>query len=160
MKLLRNALTLISRPALAGDYFQFLLSQARHGGEFVRAFPAEKVMVGGLSGFSEFHSCAKFAKTAERKFLSKFPFGDGPILDVGGNLGLFSLMMARRFPNRTIHAFEPNPSTFEAIRSNFECNGCRYAHAHPQVIAAHDGEVHFQADPVDRATTHLSLIHI
>ena len=155
MKLLRNALTLISRPALAGDYCQFLLSQAQHGGEFVRAFPAEKVVVGGLSGFSEFHSCANFAKTAEREFLSKFPFGDGPILDVGGNLGLFSLLMARRFPNRTIHAFEPNPSTFKAMRANFERNGCRYAKAYPHALAAHNGEVSFEANPVDRATTHI-----
>jgi FkbM family methyltransferase len=155
VKLLRNALTLFSRPSLAGDYIRFRLSQARHSGEFVRSFPAEKLLIGGLSGFSEYHSCARFTNTAERLFLTRFPFGDGPVLDVGGNLGLFSLLMAHRFADRTIHAFEPNPSTFKVMRANFARNGCLFAFAHPQAVAAHDGEVSFQANPVDRATTHI-----
>ena len=50
------------------------------------AFCPAALEIGGLSGFSEFHSRANFVNAAERRFLRDFPFDDGPILDVGANL--------------------------------------------------------------------------
>jgi FkbM family methyltransferase len=112
--------------------------------------------VGGLSGFSEFHSCARAVNQAEQNFLTRFSFGDGAILDVGANLGIISLLMARRFPGRPIHAFEPNPSALLSLRANFVRNKCNHAQAYAAAIAAHDGEILFQVDPVNRATTHIA----
>jgi FkbM family methyltransferase len=155
MRSLRNAFNLVSDPKLARDYLRFRLNKIRSNGEIIRQFPEDNLTIGGLSGFSEFHSCANFISNAERKFLNRFSFADGPIIDVGANLGIFSLLLARRFPDRIIYAFEPNPSTFEAMRANLSRNRCPKVQAHQKAIASSDGEISFQANPVDRATTHI-----
>ena len=119
----RNALRLLLRPRLACDYVQFLWGRLQFGCDVVRVLP-EGLRIGGLSGFSEFHSCANFVNAAERRFLRDFPFDGWPILDVGANLGIFSLLLAKRLPENQIHAFEPNPSTFRAMLVNFMRNCC------------------------------------
>lgn len=46
-------------------------------------------------------------------------FGDGlTIVDVGANVGSFSLWADLRWPRSTIHAYEPNPSTFDMLVRN------------------------------------------
>jgi FkbM family methyltransferase len=45
------------------------------------------------------------------------------VLDVGANVGLFSLWAADRDPRRRIWAYEPNPRNLEALRRNVDCNG-------------------------------------
>lgn len=46
-------------------------------------------------------------------------FGDGlTILDVGANVGAFSLWADLRWPRSTIHAYEPHPRTFEMLTRN------------------------------------------
>ncbi len=43
------------------------------------------------------------------------------MLDIGANTGSFS-MLAKRHPNLTSHAFEPNPETFEILNNNVSLN--------------------------------------
>lgn len=45
---------------------------------------------------------------------------DACVFDVGANIGLFSLLVRQRCPGASIHAFEPAPVTFEALRTNLE----------------------------------------
>jgi natural product biosynthesis luciferase-like monooxygenase protein/FkbM family methyltransferase len=45
------------------------------------------------------------------------------VLDVGANIGFFSLFVHQRSPGARIFAFEPFPPTFEALRSNVELYG-------------------------------------
>jgi len=40
------------------------------------------------------------------------------ILDVGANIGIFSLWAEHRFPRATIHAYEPNPRAFQFLQAN------------------------------------------
>ena len=40
------------------------------------------------------------------------------IVDAGANVGLFSVFVARLFPNVRIHAFEPNPAAFACLQAN------------------------------------------
>lgn len=42
----------------------------------------------------------------------------GTIVDVGANIGLFSLWAAHNFPNAEIHAYEPNPRVLSSLRAN------------------------------------------
>ncbi len=44
----------------------------------------------------------------------------GLVLDVGANVGGFSIDMSQRYPNATVVAFEPIPQTFSALKKNFE----------------------------------------
>jgi amino acid adenylation domain-containing protein/FkbM family methyltransferase len=43
---------------------------------------------------------------------------DACIFDVGANIGLFSLFVAQKFPRAKIYAFEPIPTTFQALKAN------------------------------------------
>lgn len=38
------------------------------------------------------------------------------LLDVGGNIGEYSLLLRKNFPNAQIYTFEPNPTTFRLLK--------------------------------------------
>jgi FkbM family methyltransferase len=42
----------------------------------------------------------------------------GDVIDAGANVGIFSIFAAIKYPNATIYSFEPNPSTFKALKEN------------------------------------------
>lgn len=42
------------------------------------------------------------------------------VLDVGSNIGLFSLYLSNKFPDLTIYAFEPVPQNFEVLSANLK----------------------------------------
>jgi FkbM family methyltransferase len=44
------------------------------------------------------------------------------LLDVGANIGVFSIAAATRFPDATIYAFEPNPVAYSRLVRNLELN--------------------------------------
>lgn len=155
MKVIRNTATLLSNPKLAMDYLDYWGTKLRNSGQAMRTFP-DKIKVTGLSGFSEFHSCSKFVSPQERNFLQAYSLNSGALIDVGANLGIVSLILAKRFPERQVHTFEPNPSTFQSLRSNILLNRCDNIKAKQIAIASHDGETTFNADPVNRGTTSIS----
>ena len=41
------------------------------------------------------------------------------ILDVGANIGAFSVFISRVVPDCTVHAFEPMPDVYGALAANF-----------------------------------------
>lgn len=45
------------------------------------------------------------------------------IFDVGANVGLYSLLAARKKPTALVHAFEPTPALVEIIKTNLKLNG-------------------------------------
>jgi len=52
---------------------------------------------------------------------------NGLVLDVGANIGTFSIDVSQRQPSATVIAFEPIPQIFSALKKNFEhrqINGC------------------------------------
>ena len=137
------------------DFVRFWWSRAYNRGEAIRSLEGG-LRIGGLSGFGEFHSCANFVTPDERAFLQKIPSVSGAIIDIGANLGIFSLILAQRCPERDIYAFEPNPTTFEALRANLMRNRAFNVRAYSQAVAAHEGSVAFEADPKNRATTSIA----
>ncbi|WP_212629652.1 FkbM family methyltransferase [Pseudomonas sp. KB-10] len=61
-------------------------------------------------------------ETEETRFL-KAVFGDGDVfLDIGANLGWYSLVLGRNCPGSRIFAFEPIPSTVAALEKNIRLN--------------------------------------
>jgi len=60
---------------------------------------------------------------------------DACVLDVGANIGLFSLFVHRIAPRATVHAFEPLPAPFSALERNLALHGIRGA-AHPFGISS------------------------
>jgi FkbM family methyltransferase len=52
-----------------------------------------------------------------KKLLVKYVRADAPVfIDVGANVGDYSLWLRRHYPNSKILAFEPNPKTFARLR--------------------------------------------
>jgi FkbM family methyltransferase len=48
---------------------------------------------------------------------------DSCVFDVGANIGLFDVYLARNYPGIRIFSFEPFPQTFEVLRANAELHG-------------------------------------
>lgn len=56
--------------------------------------------------------------------LDQIELEDGDlVVDVGANVGIVSLYLAKKFPKCQVIAFEPHPETFEYLKLNVEVNG-------------------------------------
>ena len=64
---------------------------------------------------------------------------DGVILDVGANLGWYSLLLGKRYPEARIHAFEPEPRNLALLRENVERNGLGNVDVHAMAVAESPG---------------------
>jgi len=47
------------------------------------------------------------------------------IVDVGANVGVFSIYAASLFPNATVYAVEPDPTNIEKLRANIALSGLK-----------------------------------
>lgn len=77
-----------------------------------------------------------FVETVDSKDLIKEIFGDGygvisngvtfspgdVVLDIGANEGMFTVFMAKLFPQTKVFAFEPVPRTYEILKRNLKIN--------------------------------------
>jgi FkbM family methyltransferase len=69
------------------------------------------------------------------------------VLDVGANVGWYSLLIARRHPRCTVHAFEPIPHTYGYLEQNIALNRVGNVHAHNLALSDADGEADFYWEP-------------
>jgi len=60
------------------------------------------------------------------------------ILDVGANVGLFSLAARLNFPQAVIHAYEPNPNLDQYLKTDAETANFQY---YLEALGAEDGRV-------------------
>ncbi|MBL8729605.1 MAG: FkbM family methyltransferase [Planctomycetes bacterium] len=60
---------------------------------------------------------------------------DAVALDIGANLGWYSMLLGRRFPGAQVHAFEPEARNLELLRENVRRNGCRGVTVHGVAVA-------------------------
>ena len=66
---------------------------------------------------------------------------DAKILDIGGNVGLFSLAARQFFPQATIHAYEPNSSLEKHLSHQAKIANFDYS---LQALGAKDGQIRLQ----------------
>lgn len=64
--------------------------------------------------------------------------------DIGANIGFFSLVIARKFPDAQVYAFEPCLETFETLLANIHLNGLGNIKPHRVALADHTGEASLQ----------------
>lgn len=65
------------------------------------------------------------------------------VLDIGGNIGWYSINIARVFPEIDIHTFEPIPRTYGYLKENLKMNGVNNVTANNFGIADEDKELTF-----------------
>ncbi|MFM9102184.1 MAG: FkbM family methyltransferase [Cyanobium sp.] len=68
--------------------------------------------------------------------LTKLSQKPATVLDVGGNIGLFTLWAGVNFPQATIHVYEPNPALLHSLESNTQQVG---ATVFAEGVAGQDG---------------------
>jgi FkbM family methyltransferase len=68
---------------------------------------------------------------------------DAVCLDIGANLGLTSLLLGSLARKGHIHAFEPNPRTFEMLRQNIAANRCANVSCHNLALGDVPGQLSF-----------------
>ena len=73
------------------------------------------------------------------------------VLDVGANVGLYTLAMADAVGREgRVHAFEPNPSTLTRLKRNLALNGCDNVVVHAVAVGDRDAVVALRsADPTE-----------
>ncbi len=72
---------------------------------------------------------------------------DAVCLDIGANIGLYTLAMAALAPRGTVFAFEPAPGTYELLKENVAVNGLDNVEAFNLAVAASSGTVDFHDVP-------------
>ena len=75
-----------------------------------------------------------------------FPGGVQPepgwtVLDVGGGIGDFAVMMGSRCPAGTVHSYEPMADSFSLLQHNVALNGAANVVVHQAAVAAREGEL-------------------
>lgn len=65
------------------------------------------------------------------------------ILDIGANIGLFSMAAALDNPTAIVHAFEPLPANFQIFSSMIRANHAFNVHGHELALSDHEGETEF-----------------
>jgi FkbM family methyltransferase len=69
------------------------------------------------------------------------------VVDIGANIGLFSLLARQLWPNSIIHAYEPEPQNFALLQSNMFSQGCTEQltnlHPHSTALGETKGELSF-----------------
>jgi len=85
--------------------------------------------------------------------------GEYTIIDVGANIGFFSLFAYERFPSAKIFSFEPVPNNFEKLKHHVLKNGCDRIHCYLQAVAKENGKNTIWVDPTQEITTNASIRH-
>lgn len=107
------------------------------------------VLRGGNNEWSVVHELL-FAKGYEKAlaWLSARREAEPYVLDLGGNIGLFSLLAARSNPGAKIISFEPGPPNFRMFRMNMLANPelGRRIELREQAVAGNSGEALWNFD--------------
>ncbi|GIW68628.1 MAG: hypothetical protein KatS3mg100_122 [Candidatus Parcubacteria bacterium] len=123
---LRLLMDIACLPSPLRDRFRLLLWAGRHtfSNRGISRRPAAlrvTVSVGGKKAQIELGSHNDLGVLLE-VFAQKvydapqFPASASTIVDLGANIGMAAVWFALRYPQATIHAFEPNPQTFARLR--------------------------------------------
>lgn len=151
MSILRNFVLALRQPSYLFGFVRYNMSRVTHGGQAVLRLPGG-LRLSHFGSYTEYRGLPAAVSDGERQFLESYDFGDGDTLDVGANIGLVTLYIARRFPKRTVHAFEPNPSAYDSLRGNIALNGCDNVRPHHEALSDTNGEIRFLAHERHRAT--------
>ncbi|MFY9528536.1 MAG: FkbM family methyltransferase [Candidatus Acidiferrales bacterium] len=68
------------------------------------------------------------------------------IVDAGSNIGMSILFFTRLYPQCRVIGFEPDPQTFNVLRSNIQRNHLEQVQLHNKALCAANGEVEFYTD--------------
>lgn len=74
-------------------------------------------------------------------------------LDIGANVGLFSLAVQAKFPEIEVYGFEPAPDLFEDLKSNMDLNGYSFV-LFNKALSQAEGQLKFYCSTQSRNFDH------
>lgn len=77
----------------------------------------------------------------ETELLRRVIVDDAVCIDIGANVGYFTLLMARCAPRGEVHAFEPQALNAALLRASIALNSCANVHVVESAVGAAPGEV-------------------
>jgi len=92
------------------------------------------------------------------KFMDFIPSG-GIIIDAGANLGVMSVLLAKRFPESTIFSFEPIPSNIKAFKRVVKNAQVRNIRLFETALGNFDGEIKMVLPVINKYKRH-GLSHV
>src|SRR6266496_451229 len=115
---------------------------ARQRGAFVTKLqPNLRIRLYGDSELCRLIYCRNFEVT-EREFVNRFLRPGDVFVDVGANIGLFTLIAASRVgPTGKVIAFEPTSETYERLVGNVRLNRLRNVDCVRSALSDHSGEL-------------------
>lgn len=128
------------------DHIRFILNRLLGRNTVVTIAPLGepplRLTIAGRREIKRAHQVDREAPLLRRMF-QHLEEGD-VIWDIGANIGVISLLLARHGPGRTarIHSFEPEPRNFRQLTRNLELNGLSdRVTPHQLALGAEEGEV-------------------
>lgn len=82
-------------------------------------------------------------ESAETKYLDRFMTKTSVCVDVGANIGYFTLLMGKKAIQGKVYAFEPIPLNTSLLRASVELNGFENIEIIECAVGAADGDVTF-----------------
>jgi FkbM family methyltransferase len=107
-RLFGHWLPLISSSKLKDGFEIFFNPRDMHGPSFHFSYDLER-------GFNNYEQ-------SDRDFFQTLCPNEAVVFDVGANIGLFSLFLARTRPDLNVHAFEPDATTFACLEKSVQAN--------------------------------------
>jgi len=126
----------------------------------LREYPTLCISGARLSGFTTFSSYwgawGGRPSIGEINLLKNLDTDSGTLVDIGGNYGIFAILMSKAAPNASIFSFEPVERTFASLKKNIEANNC--CNVKVIKVAIGDGRRKlFMRASDDLATNHIIL---
>lgn len=112
---------------------------------------------------SEVIRCVKHELENDDYGFEQIPFAPGDVvIDVGANVGIVSIYLAKRFPKLKILAFEPIPENFVHLKHNLRLNQVRNVYAHNLAVTrdGRDLEMILNTDNTGGATAVLQNMRL
>jgi len=82
-------------------------------------------------------------ETAETKYMLKMINSDAICIDIGANVGYFTLLMAQLASSGSVHAFEPIPLNATLLKASSQLNGFTNIHINQCAVGDTVGELPF-----------------
>jgi FkbM family methyltransferase len=90
-----------------------------------------------------------------RKKIKKNP----TIIDIGANVGLFTMFAVSKYPDSTVYSYEPIYSNFQQLVKNKELNSTQKIYCFNKAACGHNGRIKINFDKTDSFTTSATIIN-
>lgn len=150
--------SILHNPSILPYYLLWLISSRHKVAARVQCFSSIS-FIDNWQSFSEFYSFRRGIPDREILFLQAVASSSQKprlVIDVGANIGVFTLAFADIFDDAKVIAFEPSQRTYSRLERNLNASVfSKHVRLENIALSDVDGRVQFLDDPKSPATNHL-----